>query len=96
MERGSRGPADDLRREQVQNYREIEPTLPCPDVRDVGDPSRVRPRHGELPVEEIGDQHGRLANGPASGAIAVQGAQVVLAHKPLDAMLTAGFSRVAP
>ena len=95
VERGSRGPADDLPREQVQNYREIEPALPCPDVRDVGDPSRVWPRHGELPLEDIGDQGRRLANVLAPGAIAVQGAQVVLAHQPLDAMLAAGFSRFA-
>jgi hypothetical protein len=89
-----RCPADDLPREEIHHHGQVQPALPCPNVRDVRDPRLVSTGHGELPLQEIRDQHGRLADRPPSRAIAMQGAQVIHAHQPGDAMLAAGLARL--
>jgi hypothetical protein len=61
-------------------------------VGDIRDPRLVSPRHRELPLEEVGDQDGGLTDRPAPRAIAVQGAQLIDAHQPCDAVLAAGLS----
>ena len=48
--------------------------------------------HGELPLQEIRDQDGGFTDRPAPRAIAMKGAQAVLAHEARDAMLAAGLS----
>ena len=49
----------------------------------------------ELPLQEVRDQDGGLADRPAAGAIAVQGAQLTLAHQARDAVLTTGLAGLA-
>ena len=56
------------------------------------DPRLVWTRHGELPLEEVGDQHGRFPDRPAPRAIAMKRPQIVLAHQPRDTMLAASLS----
>ncbi len=89
---GPRRPADDLAREQIHDDGQVEPALPRPNVGDIRDPRLVSPRHRELPLQEVGDQDGWLADRPAPRAIAVQGAQVIHAHQPGDAVLATGLS----
>src|SRR5262249_22268982 len=65
--------------------------------RDIRDPCLVSPGHRELALQKVGDHHGRLADRPAPGAVAVQGTQTIHAHEASDAMLTArlaGLSQV--
>ena len=89
---GAGGPADDHAREQIHDDGQVEPALPRPNVGDIGHPGLVWPRHGELSLQEIRDQDRRLADRPAPRAIAMQRAQIGLAHQPRDAMLAAGLS----
>src|SRR5678816_212677 len=92
---GSSRPADDLAREQIHDDGQVEPALPRPNVGDIRDPGFVSPRHGELPLQEIGDEDGWLTYRPAPGSIAVQGAQVIYAHQPGDAVLTTRLAGLA-
>src|SRR4051794_29798036 len=46
-------PADDLARGQVLDRGEVEPAFPGRDVAEVGQPDRVRPLGGEVPVEQV-------------------------------------------
>ena len=89
-----RRPTDDPAGEEVHDDGQVEPSLPRPNVREIGDPRLVGPRHRELPLQQIGDQDRGLADRPSSGAIAVERAQLVLAHEPRDAVLAAGLSRL--
>ena len=68
----SRRPADNPAREQIHDDGQVEPALPRPNVGDIGDPGLVSPRHRELPLQEVGDQDGGLADRPAPRSIAVQ------------------------
>jgi hypothetical protein len=45
---GLHRPADDSSRKEVDHGRDIEPALGRPDIREVRDPSLVRPLGGEL------------------------------------------------
>jgi hypothetical protein len=49
----------------------------------------------KLPLQYVRDQDRGLADRPASGAIAVQGAQAIEPHQSRNAMLAAGFTRFA-
>ncbi len=89
---GSCRPADDLARAQIHDDGQVEPALPRPNVGHIRDPRLVSTRHRELPLQESGNQDGGLANRPAPCAIAVQGAQLTLAHQARDAVLTAGLA----
>jgi hypothetical protein len=88
----SRGPADDLVREQIHDDGEVEPSLPRPNVRDIGDPRLVAPRYRELPLQEIRDQHRWFADRPAPHWIAMQGAQLVRAHQSCDPVRATGLA----
>src|SRR5205809_3784023 len=73
----------------------METSLLLADMGDMGHPGGIRTRGGELSLQEIRDEHRRLADGPTAHAIPMQRAQVVLAHQASDAMLTTGFSRLS-
>src|SRR4051812_14424012 len=88
-------PADDLAREEIHDDGEIEPALPRPNIGDIRHPGCVRPRDGETPLQQVGDQDGGFADRPAPDAIAMERPQIVLAHEACDAMLAAGLSRLA-
>src|SRR5690606_15776806 len=55
-------------------------------------PRGVGLRGGELSLQEVRDQDGRLADGPATDAIAVQGTQVRLTHQTGNAVFAAGLA----
>lgn len=42
VNRRAGGPPDDLPREEIQDDRKIEPTLPRPDIGDIRDPRDIR------------------------------------------------------
>jgi len=86
-------PAYDQSREQIHDDGEVEPALPGADVGDIRHPCRVGPRGGELSLQQIRDEDGGFADGPAPRAIAMQCAKIGLTHQPRDAMLAAGLSR---
>src|SRR5713101_1933758 len=88
-------PTDDLAREQIHDDGQVEPALPRPNVGDIRDPGLVSPRHRKLPLQEVGDQDGWLADWPAPCSIAVQGAQAIHTHQPCDAVLATGFAGLA-
>lgn len=72
-----------------QSYRdsEVHPALMGSDVRDVGDPVRVRRGHVELPVQQVRRDRGRLAAVmPRTAPIAHLGAQTLDPHQPINAM----------
>ena len=89
LEAGRHGPADNAPAEDVQNDRQEDEALPGRDVGDVGHPSPVRPRGGEVPVDEVGDRlialvpAGRAAE-PAPGDALDPG----LAHQPCHPVAT--------
>ena len=62
-------PADDLAREELHDDGEIEPALPRPNIGDIRYPGGVRPRDGETPLQQVGDQDGGFADRPAPEAI---------------------------
>lgn len=51
----------------------------------------VSPRHRRLPLQEVRDQDGWRADGPAPCSITVQGTQVIHAHQSCDAVLATGL-----
>src|SRR4051794_18792154 len=77
-------PADDLARGHVLDRRQVQPALPGRDVRDVGQPDRVRLVGRELPVEQVGrDREAVAAAGRARDAApAARDRQAALAHEP--------------
>jgi hypothetical protein len=87
------GPPHDLAREQVEDHGEVEPALPRPDVRNVGRPCDVGSGDRELSREQIGDQHGWLANQPTPSTVAVQRAHPTHSHWPRHALLAARLAR---
>src|SRR5262245_46877220 len=95
VDRGIRGPAYDLSREQIHHHGEIEPALPGPNVGNIGDPSLVGSCDGELPLQDVGNQDRWLADRPTPSSIAVKSAKTVFAHEARYAMLAACFSRLA-
>lgn len=92
------GPPDDFAREQVQNNGQVEPTLPNPDISDVGDPDTIGLLDSEIAPDEIRDQLGWLTTGNiAAGTVAAFCTHAVDAHQPGHAMLAgrfAGLSKV--
>jgi hypothetical protein len=87
-------PTDDLAREEIHDDGEVEPALPRPNVGDIRHPGRVRPRDGETPLQQVGDQDRGFVDRPAPDAIAMKRPQMVLAHEPSDEVLTARLSRL--
>lgn len=76
-------PADDAAGEEVDDHRQVEPSLPCPDVRDVDAPLLVGCRRGEILVDDVRrDRPGVFAVGRAFEPALLPGTQVVLAHQP--------------
>ena len=71
LQRGAGRPTDNPTREQIHDDGEVQPALPRANVRDVGHPDGVGPGYSESPLHQVGDQHGRLADGPASRPIAM-------------------------
>src|SRR5690606_24840692 len=71
---------------------QVKPALPRADIGDVRHPRVVGLRGGELSLQEVRDQDGRLADGPATDAIAVQGTQVRLTHQTGNAVFAAGLA----
>jgi len=61
------GPADDPARVRVEQHRQVEPPLPCRDIRDVAKPEAIRPRRREVArhqvrrgrVRRVGDRRAR-------------------------------------
>lgn len=97
MNSGLSGPADDQAGEQIHDDRQLEPSFPRADVRDVRDPGGVGLRSSKLALQEIRDQDRGLTHVPASGAIAVERPQMGFPHQPCDAMLAArlsGFTQI--
>jgi hypothetical protein len=94
-DRGAGRPADNLAREQIHDHRKVQPSLPGSNEGDVRHPTGVGTRHGELALQEIGDQDRRLADRPSTGAIAVPRAHVIHTHQSSHAMLAAGLSGLA-
>ena len=76
MNRGPGGPPHDPAREQIHDDGQAEPALPRANVGDIGHPSRVWPRGGELPLQEIRDEDRRFTEGPAPHTIPVQRAEM--------------------
>jgi hypothetical protein len=54
--RRTRGPTDDLAREQGHNNRQMQPALPGAKVGNISDPGLIRPRHRELSLQQVRDQ----------------------------------------
>ena len=52
-------PADDAAREDVDDERDVDEAAPRRDVREVRDPELIRPRRGEVPVDQVGRAVGR-------------------------------------
>jgi hypothetical protein len=50
---GTHRPADDPTREQVEDRRDVQPALGCPDVGEVGRPFAVRCWAFELPLQHV-------------------------------------------
>jgi hypothetical protein len=48
------GPADNAARKQVDDHRDIEPTLGRPDIGEIGHPFLVLSGGCELPIEDVG------------------------------------------
>src|SRR5678815_3174066 len=71
----------------------VEPALPATDIGDISHPGGVWPRGGELALQQIRDEDGGFAGGPAPRAIAMQCAKTGLTHQPRDAMLATSLSR---
>jgi len=95
MDCGPSSPAYDLPRVQIHHHRQVQPSLPRADVRDIRDPRAIRLADSELPFQQIGYQYRRFADAGSASAIAVQGAQTVLAHQAFDSVLAASFSGFA-
>jgi hypothetical protein len=89
------GPADDPTRKQIHDDGEIQPTLPSPNVSDIGNPRFVWTGDSKLTLKQIRNQHGRLADWNVSRPIAVQRAKVIFAHQTLDPMFTASLASLA-
>lgn len=82
---------------EIHHHRQIQPTLPGPDIGDVRDPSLVRPGHGELAVETIGRQNRWSSDHTTRCLVAPQGLDFILTHDPSHAMPAtslAGLSEV--
>ena len=77
-------PADHTAREQVDDGRNIEPTLSRPDVGEVGDPLLVRRRRLEGSIEDIRRCHVALPGILGQASPAGPGPQPLLMHQPLD------------
>src|SRR6266545_7877722 len=77
VNRRTRRPADDLAREEIHDDGEIEPALPRPNIGDIRRPDRARPRDGETPLQQVGDQDGWFADRPASDAVARYSVQML-------------------
>ena len=58
-QRGRHAPSDDPPREDVNHKRDVDEAAPCGDVGEVRDPELIRPRRGELPVDQVGRAIGR-------------------------------------
>jgi hypothetical protein len=85
-ERRGDPPADNAPREDIDHERHIDEAAPRGDVVEVRHPELVRPRRGELAIDEIGRPHGRrvgLGRG-LPGATPHDAPQPQLAHQALD------------
>ena len=85
IQRRSDLPPDDHPGEHVQHERRIHPPLRGADKGQVRDPQLVRPRRGEVPLDQVTRPPGlRRGPGRARRLVAQQPAQPLLAHQPLD------------
>ena len=79
-------PADDLAGGHVLDRGQIQPALPGRNVAEVGQPDRVRPLGGEVPVEQVGRDREVVAavGGTRDAAPPARNGQAALAHEPCD------------
>src|SRR4051794_4363928 len=84
------GPADDLAGRQVEDGRQVQPSLTGRDVGNVGQPDAVRCRCDELLLQQVGCDRQRVA--AVSGAwpelATGERANTVTTHQPRDAATT--------
>jgi hypothetical protein len=80
-------PADDLTGRQILNHSQVEPALVGGKVADVGQPDRVRPVGGEVPVEQVRRDREVVSavRRPRRPPAAPPCLQAHLAHQPRDA-----------
>ncbi len=87
-------PTDDLARVQVHDDGEVEPSLPGPNIGDVGDPDAIGRLDG-FAINAIRCQNRRPTGDVARYFIAAYGSNLVATHEPRHPMPAAGFSGLA-
>ena len=75
-------PTDDTARKQINDYSQIDPPLPCPDIGDVACPLLVRPARGKVLLQEIRrNVEGVITVGRALELSAADDLDTILAHQ---------------
>ena len=86
---GVHRPADHHASIQVNDCRQVQPTLMGSDIRYVGDPHLLRQRNRQRVLQPIRRDSGRKADPVAWPLVAIHRAQLELAHQACHTLLTA-------
>jgi len=74
------GPAHNQPAEQIHDDRQIEPTLPGPNVRDISDPDLVRADDVEVSLDQVRRDDSGFASGVVASSVAMESPDVVCSH----------------
>ena len=81
-------PADETSTAEVEDAREVEPTLACRDVGDVACPGDIGLSGGKAPLDEIGKRRGVLGRDRRADPSALCDAdELVEVHQAFDALV---------
>lgn len=88
-------PTDDAARKQINDYSQINPTFPRPDIGDVTSPLLVRPAGGEVLLQGIRrDVERMVAVGGAFELPAADDPDAILAHQTAHPALADAYAKL--